>query len=265
MSHASRDMARAAKIPHTSAMRLVLASLFVIAFPALGQAQWTIAPTVSFGYGWSSGAYDYIGDEPWMGEPCVPIPPMGGYNTSPGRTCPDVRRSPMVPYGGLGIAVSHPLSSRLALAFSFDATLGSTHRIGQRGAASDVYVRQPPENPPPDAPDRAAWYFSPTYEIAYRGATSIRLHLGRLRTGYVGTGLRAGQRIQLGPPGGENPNPVIVREGPTRGATLEALLEGGVILGDRRPVNVGVILGAGRPLFRAELVVALPFTVGARR
>ena len=71
--------------------------------------------------------------------------------------------------------------------------------------------------------------------------------------------LAAGERVNF-------PNPdVIVREGPTRGATLEALLEGGVILGDRRPVNVGVILGAGRPLFRAELVVALPFTVGARR
>ena len=192
--------------------------------------------------------------------------PSGGafnaFASEPPAACRQTKRAPFSPYGGLGITFAGALTSRLAFASSLDITVGSTHRIGEQSRAGGVGVS-------------SGWaegeYPAMTYELAYRLGATGRVLLGGSRRGYLGTGIRVGYRMQVGEvdrslvPHNPNPDGAPYTFSPApRGFTAEALLEGGVSLREAHPVSLGVVVGAGRPRLRAELVMSFPFAIGAR-
>jgi hypothetical protein len=261
---------RACVLLHTSAMkRFALAVFFVLVGAAPTRAQWTLAPTFSFGYGWSDGTYDYVGDErplqSWYCEVGWMFQTVQAANPPPPTRPSYCDRlsaiAPVTPYGGLGLTLVGGLSSRFALAFALDLTFGSTHRIGQPSpSGGDAFYYDG---------GRASFY-ARTFELSHRVASTARVKLGRIRRGYLGTGLRLGYRQQLGRieerVGSVNPDAAPIPESYRfpQGFTAEALLEGGVALGRRRAVSLGVVVGAGRPRFRAEVVMSFPFAIALR-
>jgi hypothetical protein len=255
---------------HTSAMKpFALAVFLVLAGVAPTRAQWTLAPTFSFGYGWSDGQYDYVGDEPplqsWYCEVGWMFQTVQAANPPP-PTRPsycDRRKTiaPVTPYGALGLTLVGGLSSRFALAFSLDLTFGSTHRIGRASpSGGDLFFYDGGRD----------WFYARTFELAHRVASTARVKLGRVRRGYLGTGLRLGYRRQFGRmderAGAIDPDASPIPENWhfPQGFTAEALLEGGVVLGRTRAATLGVVVGAGRPRFRVEVVMSFPFAIAVR-
>lgn len=241
---------------------IVVAILFAAAVPIATKAQprWTLGPSVSFGYGWTDGQYDYVGDDVYPTPRCGADGDDPPYEWVPFTSCV----APLhvaAAYGGGGATLVGEMTPRFAWASTIDVTIGGTHRIGDRSNAGVVVPSERSNVPSHDN------VFLPYVELAYRLGSTVRVRVGARRRGYLGAGARVGYRMQLGSrhalpnPRSPDPNAPLTTPHLPRGFTLEALLEGGIQL-DR--VSIGILGGAGRPRFRAELVLTVPFAIDAR-
>lgn len=206
------------------------------------QALWTLGPNVGGGIAWSDGQV-HVGDH------------------APSHT-PAYVPDKVAPQFALGVIATRRLVRRWSWSIGAALLLGPTQRL-----FSDA--------PPPRVYALVRTDEVVVYEMKLRAGarltTSVRASLGARNRGYVGLGAGVGWsaetvRYQIGSlPTTVDPDPLVTRTSPRwQGATAEALLEGGVTFDAPRHLSLVVVVAAGRPLMRAEVVLAFPFEVGTR-
>lgn len=240
--------------------------LAVLAFAGVAHAEprWTFGPTASGGFAWTDGQRDYVGDVSFYDGMPSYYQPVRCYGSSTAGP-PYGRTAPSFSLGGL---VTRDVSQRWTWTLGSAFAVGPTHPFGERfpNAGPTLVVRD----------DTSADLYSPDIRLHVRVTSTMRLRLGARRRGFLGAGGGAGWLADLSPrpettvpwpsPGSISPDEPAKnarnRHPQSRGLTLEAVLEGGVLLGSRRRCSLSWVVAAGRPLVRSELVLAIPFSVG---